>query len=164
MKKFILTLLILAALVSCSPYKSSYTEPERFVSNIPEVFWGNWIVDNDEFVNTMHFDIEKEHIWQWVENFEEDEPYDTSRTGWYKEDITEKSFDPSIYNPPFGDVGYEQHYFSFDSKYYTSSSSTLMLCYDSQTDRIKYWKWSSNRYGDISEYTYYLERAPQSEE
>ena len=152
-------LLFVLMLISCS---DSYEAPKtvEFVSNIPEVFWGNWVVDNDEFVNTMHFDIEKEHIWEWVENFEYD-PHDVTNTGTDEQYVTEKSFDPSIYKPTFGDIGYEQEFFLYNSKYKRSTSSSLMLHYDSATDRIKLWMWHSNS-GKQTEYTYYLERAPKS--
>ncbi len=164
MKKYVFIAIILVVIVSCSPYKSSYTEPEKFVANIPEVFWGNWVVDNDEFVNTMHFDIEKEHIWQWVENFEDDDPNDVTAHYWDKEDVTEKSFNPSAYNPPFGDIGYEEDCFSYYSKSHTYSGYTLMLHYDSTQDRIKLWMYHTGSYKVTKEFTYYLERAPKTEE
>lgn len=106
----------------------------------------------------MHFDIEKEHIWQWVENFEDDKQNDITNTGFNSEDVTEGSFNSSAYNPPFGNIGYKQRYFNYTYKDDRSSTYILMLFYDSTKDKIKLWMYHSASYKTPTEFTYYLER------
>lgn len=154
MKKNIFLLLLIAfsilLTVSCVQKIEEPEEEPYFVPNIPECFWGNWIVDRGDFINPMHFDIDQHHIYQWVENFDTaDTAHDCSLYFYRAEDVEEKMYDPKIYSPLFGDIGYKQN----------ASGISIYLQYDSLTDRVRYKFISIDKYYHSTEYTYYLRRA-----
>lgn len=159
MKKNIFLLLLIVFVVvflsvSCA---QKIEEPEQkvFIANIPECFWGNWIVDSSDFFSAMHFDIDKHHIFQWVENF--DTPDTAHDCCLIYSGTTEKMFDPSIYHPKFGTIGYEQKYLQVSDRH--SFSSSLTLKYDPETDMVEYQSIHINKYNITKMYTYYLKRA-----
>ena len=155
-RKTLLLILIIVMIVSVSCAQET-EEPEQkvFLANIPECFWGNWIVDRSDFDNAMHFDIDKHHILQWVENF--DTPETANDCCLEYSGTTEKIFDPSIYKPKFGTIGYEQHYSLISDRH--SFSMTMTLKYDPESDMVQYQTIHINKYNLVKVFTYYLKRA-----